>query len=165
MPRRSPPTEDPHAIGVATRGGPFAGADPRVVRRRAGKMLRHLALDPVELSIALVDDRTIRALNRRYRGIDRPTDVLAFAVRESGPPAGGGAGCELLGDVVISVPTAERQARRRRRVLLDELTTLLAHGLLHLLGHDHGTRVQQREMKRLTGELEQAAARSLRRDR
>src|SRR6185503_8837664 len=110
------------------------------MRRRAEKMLQHLGISGVELSIALVDDPTIHALNRSFRRKDRPTDVLAFpqAGSQASPrpqsPASG-----LLGDVVLSIETARRQARSRRRPLLGELTMLLAHGLLHLLGYDHQT--------------------------
>src|SRR5690348_16026127 len=119
------------------------------MRRRAEKMLQHLGLSGVELSITLVDDPTIHMLNRDYRRKDRPTDVLAF-------PQSPGSG--LLGDVVLSIETARRQARRRRRPLLGELTMLLAHGLLHLLGHDHQTSAEEREMIARTRELEAAAS-------
>ncbi len=73
-------------------------------------------------------------LNARYRGIDRPTDVLAFAMRE-GPFAN--LQPQVLGDVVISAETALRQARARRHSVAEELTRLLIHGTLHLLGYDH----------------------------
>jgi probable rRNA maturation factor len=76
----------------------------------------------------------MRRLNARYRGIDRPTDVLAFAMRE-GPCAG--LHPQVLGDVVISAETAWRQAQARRHSLAEELTQLLIHGTLHLLGYDH----------------------------
>jgi probable rRNA maturation factor len=69
----------------------------------------------------------MRALNRRYRGVDRTTDVLSFSML---PPV-------VLGDVVISAPTALAQAKARGRGLEDELITLLAHGVLHLAGYDH----------------------------
>jgi probable rRNA maturation factor len=127
------------------------------MRRRAQKMLSHLGLGAVELSIALVDDATIRALNRTYRHKDKPTDVLAF-------PLHGGASHStlaqeaLLGDVIVSVETARRQAARRRLPLLAELTMLLAHGLLHLLGYDHQTDAQEREMTARTRNLVAAAA-------
>jgi rRNA maturation RNase YbeY len=85
-----------------------------------------------EVSIDLVGDARMRSLNRRYRGIDRPTDVLAFAMREAQGPRSA-----LLGDVVIAVPTAWRQARRLGRTADEELTTLLIHGIVHLLGYDH----------------------------
>lgn len=136
-------------------------------------MLRHLALSgvepsgvepfdvepfDVELSVALVDDATIQALNRDFRGQDRPTDVLAFAMREGeAMPEPRPGEPELLGDVVISVDTARRQASERGRPLLDELTMLLAHGLLHLLGYDHATKAEEKVMSARTRELEQAA--------
>ena len=99
------------------------------------------ALDqPLELCLRLVDDAEIRALNRDYRGHDRPTDVLAFALREA---PGGEAAPHVLGDVVVSVETAERQ---RRSSLEDELVHLFAHGLCHLLGYDHGADREEAEM-------------------
>jgi probable rRNA maturation factor len=128
-------------------------------------MLAHLGLDGAELSIALVDDATIRTLNRDYRDKDKPTDVLAFAMEEGEPsPDGRGARppavapVRVLGDVIVSIDTASRQANKRRRPLLDEVTMLLAHGLLHLLGHDHQTDREEREMVAKTRELERAAA-------
>jgi len=168
--RRSVAKEAPAAVvRVTTRGGPFAGVSAAVMKRRAEKMLRHLALDEVELSVALVDDPTIHELNRVYRGKDKPTDVLAFPLQELEPPGGRtgrkrGAKASpkrptgLLGDVIISIETARRQAGRHRRPLLGELTMLLAHGLLHLLGYDHQTDAEEREMTARTQELEAAAA-------
>jgi probable rRNA maturation factor len=85
-----------------------------------------------ELNILFVGDRQMRAFNRQYRGKDRTTDVLAFAMREAPPFSR-----RLLGDVVIAVPTAARQARQGRRSLDEELTILLVHGILHLCGYDH----------------------------
>jgi rRNA maturation RNase YbeY len=87
-----------------------------------------------ELSVALVGDATIRDLNARYRHIDKATDVLAFAQREGEDAALGAA---LLGDVVISLDTAARQASDKGWPLYDEVRVLLAHGILHLLGYDH----------------------------
>ena len=83
-----------------------------------------------EVALVLTGDRSVRALNARYRGKDSPTDVLSF-------PAGGGeAG---LGDIVISVETAARNARSLGRTLPRELDVLALHGLLHVLGYDHET--------------------------
>ena len=84
-----------------------------------------------EVALSLVDDAAIEALNHGYRKKARPTDVLAFAQRE-GPAAELNPG--LLGDIVISVETARRQARRG---LHAELLHLASHGLCHLLGYDH----------------------------
>jgi probable rRNA maturation factor len=149
---------------VATRGGPFTGVSAATLRRRAEKMLLHLRLSGVELSVALVGDATIRELNRAYRRKDKATDVLAFALEEGGARGGdrtqrGSSPSGLLGDVILSVDTARRQARQRRRPLLDELTLLLAHGLLHLMGFDHRTDAEEREMTALTRELTAAAQR------
>lgn len=121
-------------------------------------MLASLGLADVELSVSLVDDATMRRLNRRYRGIDRATDVLSFALREG--EVGPAGSPELLGDVVLSVATARRQAAERGVSLLCELTTLLAHGVLHLLGHDHATARALRQMSVLTGELVATATRA-----
>lgn len=87
-----------------------------------------------EVSITLVTDKTIRELNQQYRGIDSATDVLAFAMQEGEfkeiTP-------DLLGDVIISAETAQRQAEEAGHSLQQELGILLIHGLLHLAGYDH----------------------------
>jgi len=123
------------------------------IRTLSLRMLDALGIADAELSILLVDDATIRVLNQRHRGKDRPTDVLAFPVDEKpvrGTP-------RVLGDVVISLETALRQARSRRRPLVPEVRFLLAHGLLHLIGYDHGTRIQKRRMDAATRRLVRAA--------
>jgi len=104
------------------------------LRRRAAGILRALDLRGAELSIRLVDDAEIAQLNERYRGRRGPTDVLSFSLCEGPHAAQRGA---LLGDVVISLHTAERQARRYRRPLENEVLRLLIHGALHLIGYDH----------------------------
>lgn len=144
-----------NVVRVSTQGGPFSDVSPAVLRRRAEKMLAHLELEGVELSVACVDDATIQELNRTWRRKNKPTDVLSFPLREGEDvrPEGG-----LLGDVILSIETARRQASKRRRPLLDELTMLLAHGLLHLLGYDHPTDAREKEMTALTRELEAVAA-------
>lgn len=104
-----------------------------------------------ELSVLLVNDRRMRMLNRQYRGKDKTTDVLSFAMREGeqmpGEPM-------LLGDVVISLPTAGRQAAEKGHPLEREVAILLIHGILHLLGYDHeqGER-EARRMERLERKL------------
>lgn len=131
----------------------------RYLRRRIGRMVRAAWLveateRPLEVSLRLTDDRFIHALNRDYRGKDRPTDVLAFAMRE-GP--GGQLNPEILGDIVISVDTAARQARRGLR---HELLFLCAHGLCHLLGYDHRDDAEEREMNaRMQALLDESARR------
>ncbi len=114
------------------------------VRFAAEAMLRALKLPQAELSVLLCDDATIHALNRNYRKKNKPTDVLAFAMREG--PDGHLAG-DLLGDVIISLETATRQARERSVATRDEVMMLLAHGLLHLLGWDHQTDAEDKRMR------------------
>lgn len=104
------------------------------VRAAARALLLALKQKGSDLAVVLVDDDAIHELNRRYRRKDKPTDVLAFAMREGTRAPGDEA---VLGDVVISLDTAARQARRRRRTLQAEVQTLLIHGVLHLLGYDH----------------------------
>jgi probable rRNA maturation factor len=96
-----------------------------------------------QLSILLVSDAGIRALNRRHRGLDRATDVLSFPQSE---PAAAARARGPLGDVVISLPTALRQAEAGGWSLAAELRRLLAHGLLHCLGHDHERPAEARRM-------------------
>jgi probable rRNA maturation factor len=114
-------------------------------------MLRELDLRHAELSVLLTDDAGIQALNLQHRHKDRPTDVLSFPMTDSGEAQA------LLGDVVISLPTTERQARGRKRPLVEELRFLLAHGVLHLIGYDHGTPTEKREMVLMTRRLVKAA--------
>jgi probable rRNA maturation factor len=112
-------------------------------------------LPDAEVSILLIGDEAMRTLNRRYRGKDRTTDVLSFPLREGKFSR---VQHHLLGDIVISVPAAARQARAAGEPLLDEIDRLLVHGFLHLLGYDHergeveARRMEARE-SRLRGTL------------
>jgi probable rRNA maturation factor len=135
----------------AARGALDRGQRERL-RRRAERMLAAAALadpslgDPagVECGLTLTGDAEIHELNRDWRRRDRPTDVLAFAMREG---AGAALHPGLLGDVVISVDTARRQARAARgHGLLQEVLFLWSHGLCHLLGYDHRNDREEREM-------------------
>jgi probable rRNA maturation factor len=137
---------------------------PRSVKTIANRMLLALGIDDAELSVLLTDDAFIQRLNREHRGKDKPTDVLSFPLDEreaerAHRQADGGAGV-VLGDVIISLQTAQRQARSRRRSLFPEVRFLLAHGLLHLLGYDHGTRSEKRRMDAMARRLVRAAARN-----
>lgn len=100
-----------------------------------------------ELSITLTDDEHIHALNKKFRGIDRPTDVLSFAFRESDEPEIFGANFEILGDVIISLERAKLQAEEFGHSYLREIIFLEVHGLLHLLGYDHIDEEERREME------------------
>ena len=118
--------------------------DRPLLRRRAARVLRALGLAGAELSIRLVDDREMSLLNLHHRGRKGPTDVLSFSLCEGPHAARRG---ELLGDVVISLDTAARQARRDRCPLEREVLRLLVHGALHLIGHDHVRAGERRRMR------------------
>ena len=135
--------------------------DAQTLKKTLRSLLETLNCQTSDLSVLIVDDARIHRLNARYRGIDRPTDVLAFAMRE-GPFAHLQA--QILGDVVISAETAVRQAHARRHSLAEELTRLLIHGTLHLLGYDHEVsaaaarlmRAKERELWKLVAPMVRA---------
>jgi probable rRNA maturation factor len=118
--------------------------DRRLLRQRAARLLAALGHESAELSLALADDGEIAALNARFRKRARPTDVLSFSLLEGAHAERRGA---LLGDVVMGVEVAARQAARARRSLDDELARLLIHGVLHLLGHDHEAPAETARMR------------------
>lgn len=105
-----------------------------------------------EINCVITDDETIRGFNLRYRGIDKPTDVLSFALEEG--PAGGvavdfpsGPGAPgRFGDIMISYPRAAAQAEDLGHSVQDELTLLLVHGTLHLLGYGHNAEIEAKRM-------------------
>ncbi len=130
--------------------------DVAALERRASTLLEMLGLPDSELSIALVDDSEIEALNAEWREKPRPTDVLSFSLVE-GEHSDHRAG--MLGDVVTSVETAARQAADRHRSLDEVITQLLIHGLLHLIGHDHEEDDEADRMKAEDGRLWQAVRR------
>jgi probable rRNA maturation factor len=109
---------------------------------------------PPDVGLILTDDDEIHELNRTYRRKDKPTDVLAFAMREG---VGGGLHPGVLGDVIISVETAARQ--KRRRTLEEEVYFLWSHGLCHLLGYDHRTDVEEADMNARMAALRAEGAR------
>lgn len=108
--------------------------DVRSIRKKAEAILSDLSEENSELSVLFVDDEEMHKMNREYRGMDRPTDVLSFSMGE-------GEGAEinswLLGDVIISLDTASRQAEEKGHDFIKEILILLTHGILHLLGYDH----------------------------
>jgi len=111
-------------------------ASKEELRRAALATLLHQDAPPVEVAVVVSDDETLRELNRRYRGVDAPTDVLAFPNEARGPFVGVGGQPRYLGDVIISYPRAEEQAARAGHSVAAELQLLVVHGVLHLLGHD-----------------------------
>jgi probable rRNA maturation factor len=102
----------------------------------------------VEVSLLLTDDAVLRRLNREFRGLDRPTDVLSFAQLEGASLPPGHAGTVPLGDVAVSVERARRQAGAYGHAFERELAYLFVHGLLHLLGYDHEAERDRAAMRR-----------------
>jgi rRNA maturation RNase YbeY len=125
----------------------------------AQTMLSALDLPDVELSILLCNDKLIHQINLEHRDKDKPTDVLSFPQAEFLAPEKPkkGQSLSLLGDIVISIDTAQRQANARNRSLESEVRFLLAHGLLHLVGYDHMTPPEKLVMTRRTQALVRAA--------
>ena len=126
-----------------TRRGIRSGPAPSTIKRRASKILTCLHCTGCELSVVLCNDRFIRQLNREFRKKDTATDVLSFPLNEGrlNSPTD-----TLLGDIVISVETAQRQAKELGGTLLTEVTSLLVHGVLHLLGYTHDNAPNEAEM-------------------
>lgn len=131
----------------------------RQVRRRALATLARRALaaegtpKPVKLSVSITDDETVRALNRRYRDADAPTDVLSFGLDDHDAFVTPPGNIRELGEVVISYPTAARQAEAADHAIDDELAHLLVHGVLHLLGYDHESTQEAKAMRAREDEL------------
>ena len=121
------------------------------LRRLATRVLRELGESISDVSISFVGDGHMRRLNRFYRGKNRTTDVLAFAMKDADIPRIRRPNRRPLGDVVISIPTAVGQAISNRKSLDEEIVGLLVHGMLHLCGYDHerseaeARRMQRRE--------------------
>jgi len=120
------------------------------LERTAEQALVLLSLGAVELSLVLCSDAFIRDLNRDYREKDTATDVLSFSQREG---EGSDPDDPILGDVIISVETASRQAEEQGHSLETELVVLMIHGLLHLLGHDHEETEEARRMASAEADL------------
>ena len=124
------PWEDaaqPAGVLVQVEGAAEASALVGAAEADATSLMGAAGLAGNQLSLTLCDEPFIHALNVRWRGVDKPTDVLSFPMDDE----------TLLGDVVICVGVAERQAAERDHAVRDELRVLLVHGLLHLLGYDH----------------------------
>jgi len=120
-----------------------AQVDETWLHRAAVTALEHEQRTTAELTLVITDDQALQELNRRFRGVDAPTDVLAFGGETpefvSAPDAG-----DYIGDVIISYPRAEAQAAGH--TVRDEMALLVVHGVLHLLGYDHDTPSKQARM-------------------
>lgn len=124
------------------------------VEKLVADLLRHALQEEeitgeTEVSVTFMNDKDIQEINKNYRGIDAPTDVISFALEEAveGEVAIIAEGMPLiLGDILISIPTAERQAAEYGHTVEREIGFLALHGLLHLLGYDHLTEAEEKEM-------------------
>jgi probable rRNA maturation factor len=135
-----------HTIEISDESAQSA-IDVLALRELALAVLRAEQVPPSELSILLTDDAAVRELNRAYRGVDSATDVLSFAQDEGVPLARPDGARRHLGDVVVSIETARRQADEYGQTLDQEAGHLLVHGVLHLLGYDHETAADTAQMK------------------
>ena len=108
--------------------------DLRKVRGRITRLMKHLNCSDKEVSILLVGDEEIQLLNKQYRGKNKPTNVLSFSLLEG---ECGNVNPQLLGDIVISVDTVQKDARKQDLSLERAMDLLIGHGLLHLLGYNH----------------------------
>ncbi len=120
----------------------------RAMERSIETCLENQGLAGSEVSLSVVDDREMHELNLRYRGVDRTTDVLSFPLEEDRPKEP----C-LLGDIIVSAPMAQQQAAEYGHSLLREMSFLVVHGTLHLLGYDHMTPEEDEQMQRLQEEV------------
>lgn len=108
---------------------------------------------PAELSVVLADDALVHRLNREYRGKDKPTNVLSFALTEADEPEPQDGVPILLGDVILAFETVQREAAEQGKAPVDHMTHLVVHGVLHLLGYDHETDDEAEEMEALETRL------------
>lgn len=130
-------------IRYAARDFRLSEEEEDLLARMLEEGLRREGVPAAEISLSFVGDEEIRELNGRYRGVDAPTDVLTFPLDDD----------PVLGDIVVSVPTARRQAEAYGHSLRREIFFLIVHGFYHLLGYDHDTEEAEAEMFRRQEEL------------
>lgn len=124
---------------------------PALIERAANAALAREAANG-DITIVLTGDAQLRELNRGYLGIDAPTDVLSFPASETDPETG----ARYLGDILISIPRAEEQAKAAGHPLDAEVQLLVVHGVLHLLGHDHAEPHEKSKMWKAQAEILQS---------
>ncbi len=113
------------------------------IKEISGIVFKHMNISPIpNLTILFTENKEIQSLNKKYRLVDEPTDVLSFSNDFTDP----GTGEQYLGDIVISIPYAQAQAKKRGHSLIQELELLTIHGILHILGFDHDSAESQDEM-------------------
>lgn len=127
---------------------PFNEAMENMLRRALAQVAESYGIEAeAEVGVTLVDDARIHELNRDYRGKDRPTDVLSFALNDGEENLAGNPAALLLGDIILSLETAVRQAEEYGHSIEREAAYLTVHGMLHLLGYDHETDDEKAEMR------------------
>lgn len=137
-------------IHVKTKAGLTKRIPSRFLKDAAHQSLEHQGIPaPYALTILLTEDSQLHSLNREYLGVDAPTDVLSFPSDELIPESGE----KYLGDIVISVPRAESQAKAAGHSLKSEAQLLVVHGTLHLLGYDHSHASDKARMWKAQGEI------------
>ena len=125
-----------------------AEVDEGDLRRVAAEVLRQEEVaEGTELSLIITDDEAVRELNRRFRDVDAPTDVLAFGAEAEEHFVSAPGSPPYLGDVVISYQRALAQAEELGHAVVEELKLLVIHGILHLLGYDHQEEADARKMR------------------
>jgi probable rRNA maturation factor len=154
--RRNDAATDEPSIEVINRQR-LRAIDKKEVAQLAQAVLQRIGRAEQTVTITFIRDRAMQKLNRDYRGLDKPTDVLSFAYHEESGFAHAEADALHLGDVVIAVETAERYARELGLTYDRELEHLIIHGTLHLAGYDHET--DNGEMQRLERKLRRALLR------
>ena len=141
-----------HSVLVSVNEQVRAAIDSERLERLASAVMEREGLPPGEVSVLITDDETVRNLNREYAGEDRTADVLAFSLTE-GEEFASPDGVLRLGEVIVSYPTALRQAGEAGRPVEDEIDHLLVHGVLHLLGYDHAETAEAKRMRAREREL------------
>lgn len=137
---------------------PFQAQAPSVLLRQAAlaTLVHQQVAEPCELAVVVTDDEALRELNRRYRGVDAPTDVLAFPNEGRGPFVSAPGLPRYLGDVIVSFPRAAAQAAEAGHAVEAELQLLVVHGTLHLLGHDDAAERPRAQMWKAQSQVLQA---------
>lgn len=115
---------------------PYGEVTRQKIKKIAAAAADRLVLNSARITIIITDDAYIRTINKEYRSIDRPTDVISFANRDN-PFPDIDASQEEIGDIYLSIEQAERQSHEYRVSLTDEMKRLIIHGILHLVGYDH----------------------------
>ncbi|MEK7557673.1 MAG: rRNA maturation RNase YbeY [Patescibacteria group bacterium] len=117
-----------------------------LIKKTTELFLQSYNLNKKEVSLAFVNDLASKKLNKTYRGIDKPTDVLSFSMQDVDNK-------NFLGEIIINYEQIKRQARQAKKTIQQELVFILVHGLLHLIGYDDATEKGANEMEKLAKQI------------